>query len=85
MEKEKISYLIDILMGISFLAVAATGILKLPPLTRYFTSVYSIITPFHMARIHDISGVVMALLVLVHLILHWNWIVAMTKNIFKRK
>jgi len=27
----------------------------------------------------------MSLLVLVHLVLHWNWMAAITKNIFKGK
>jgi len=38
-----------------------------------------------LSTIHDWSGIVMVLLVLVHLILHWDWIVCETKNIFSKK
>jgi cytochrome b subunit of formate dehydrogenase len=84
MEKAEINYFVDIGLAISFLVSVITGILKFPGLTKYFTSIYRVITPFYMAKIHDWYGVVMASLVLVHLILHWCWIVAMTKNIFKK-
>lgn len=84
MEKARISYFVDILMGISFIVSAITGIFKFPGLTKYFISIYLVITPYDMAIIHDWSGVTMASLVLIHLILHWKWIVAMTKNIFKK-
>jgi cytochrome b subunit of formate dehydrogenase len=32
---------------------------------------------------HDFFGILLIILVLVHFILHWDWIVCMTKNIFK--
>jgi predicted ferric reductase len=35
--------------------------------------------------VHDWSGIVICLLVLVHLILHWKWIVHMTMLSFKKK
>ena len=35
--------------------------------------------------VHDYAGLIMGSLVLVHLILHWKWIVVMTKNLFKRE
>jgi cytochrome b subunit of formate dehydrogenase len=85
MAKAKIKYFVDIGLAISFISVAVTGILKFPGLTKYFTSIYRVITPFYMARIHDWSGVVMSLLVLIHLVLDWKWIVAMTKSFFKKK
>jgi hypothetical protein len=84
MEKAKINYFVDIGLAISFLVSVTTGIIKFPGLTKYFTSIYRVITPFYMAKIHDWSGIVMAFLVFVHLALNWKWIVVMTKNIFKK-
>ena len=76
MNKLKLNYFVDIGMAIAFVIVAVTGILKLPALgggTRDFM------------LLHDWSGVVLAVFVLLHLILHWNWIVCMTKScIFKK-
>jgi len=34
--------------------------------------------------IHFIFGILMILFGLIHFVLHWNWIVAMTKSIFKK-
>jgi len=84
MNKAKINYWIDVGLGISFIISFVTGIFKFPGLTQYFRSVYRIISAIYMAKIHDWSGLIMGLLVLAHLILHWRWLVAMTKNIFKK-
>lgn len=77
MNKAKLNYIIDILIGISFLIVLITGIIKFPTLSLISKKSY-------ISFIHDWSGVIMAVLVFIHLILHWNWIVVVTKNIFKR-
>ena len=85
MDKVKIKYFVDIGLAMSFLISVITGIIKFPGLTKYFTSIYRVITPFYMAKIHDWSGIAMAFLVFVHLALNWKWIVVMTKNIFVKK
>ena len=76
MNKLKLNYFVDIGMAIAFVIVTVTGILKLPALGGQ-TEAYMFL--------HDWSGVVLAAFVLLHLILHWNWIVCMTKScIFKK-
>jgi len=35
--------------------------------------------------IHDLSGKIFIVLVIIHIILHWNWIYCITKNLFKSK
>jgi hypothetical protein len=35
--------------------------------------------------IHDWSGLIMGLLVIIHLILHGKWLVVVTKSFFKKK
>ena len=81
----RINYLIDCGLIITFLASYITGVIKIPRVTRYFKDVFLIIPASTLTKIHDISGMVMGLLVLSHLVLHRNWIVAMTKSTFKRK
>lgn len=83
--KAKLNYWIDFLLAISFFVVSITGIFKWPGLISTFSAVYEVIPRLIMARIHDLSGAIMAVLVLVHLVLHWTWIKAMTKQIFGRK
>jgi len=84
MNRSKLNYWIDVGLAISFLAVAVTGIIKFPLIIRYLglrgTEAFS-----RMSFIHDWAGVVLTLLVLIHLILHWNWIKTMTKDIFKNE
>ena len=84
MQRATVNYIIDLGLFISFLCVAVTGILKMPGLVQtlgmnYKSLPFNVITP-----LHDFSGVVMTLLVLLHLVLHWGWIVGMTKSFFKK-
>lgn len=76
MNKLKLNYFVDIGMAISFVIVAVTGILKHPALSRR-TRDYMLL--------HDWAGMVLAGFVILHLILHWNWIKCMTKRFIFRK
>jgi cytochrome b subunit of formate dehydrogenase len=81
----RINYLIDCGLIITFLASFITGIIKFPEWTRYFNEVFLLIPASILSQIHDILGIAMGTLVLLHLVLHRKWIVAMTKSTFKRK
>jgi hypothetical protein len=76
-------YWIDVVLAISFVLSFTTGVIKLPILLGKFS--FSKLTLLTLMRVHDISGIIMGLLVLVHIIQHWKWIVTMSKNIFKKK
>ena len=80
MNKAKLNYFVDLLLAIAFLLVSVTGILKFPGWFGHLHLPWRILS-----KIHDWSGILMALLVLIHLILHWKWIVSMTKMIFRGK
>ncbi|MBU0757850.1 MAG: DUF4405 domain-containing protein [Nanoarchaeota archaeon] len=84
MKRNMLNYVIDIGMGISFLLVFFTGIIKLPKILT-FIIVNKIRLPLlTITLIHDWSGVVMGILVFAHIMLHWNWIVTMTKKLIKK-
>jgi len=74
MNRPKLNYIIDFFLFISFLIVSATGVMLFFMTQRRG----------NMAWLHDWSGMVMIVLGFVHLVLHWKWIVCMTKNIFKK-
>jgi hypothetical protein len=76
MNKAKINYLVDLGMAIAFVLVAVTGILKFPAFGGKVRD-YMLL--------HDWAGIALAAFVLLHLILHRQWIISMTKNFFKRK
>jgi len=89
MEKTKINYVIDFLMIISFIVTAITGLVIfffLPSGLKqggYQTFLGIIKTTW--SAVHDWSGIIFIILIIVHFILHWNWIISMTKNIFSNK
>jgi cytochrome b subunit of formate dehydrogenase len=82
MDRNKIKLWVDIGMAISFLAVALTGISKFPGLSVKFSWLFNIINFRLISRIHDWSGILMALFVLIHLILNWAWIKSMLSCTF---
>jgi hypothetical protein len=80
MEKAKINYFVDLGLALAFILSFLTGIIKWPGLVNKLGMTYSDLPMFELSKIHDFSGLAMGLLVLVHLILHWKWIVSFTKK-----
>jgi len=79
--KPYLNYIIDVIMLVVGSIVAITGILKLPVLR----SLYRTLPTRTITQMHDVSGVVIVVLVIIHLILHWKWITCMTKSFFKTR
>ena len=84
MNKAKLNYFIDIGLTITFILAFITGIIKWPALLPKLGISYADAPMRTFTLIHDWSGLIMGLLVLVHIALHWRWIVTMTKKIFRR-
>ena len=83
MNRTKANYWVDIGLAISFFICFITGLIKWPGLINLIgVSAYQTLSFRNMSLLHDWSGLIMSLLVLVHLVLHWRWIVAMTKLTF---
>ena len=90
--RARINYYVDIIIGISFIAAALSGIIlffagsggyqggRNP---RYAQEVLGV-GRLLWKDIHDWSGIIMAGGVLLHLVLHWKWIVCMTRNVFRK-
>jgi hypothetical protein len=89
MEKVKINYFVDIFMGISFVVSAITGLIIfffIPSGVKHGSlQEFLGFEKYIWTNIHNWSGLLMILLVLLHLILHWNWIVCITKTFFVKK
>ncbi len=85
MDRTKLNYGIDIGLAISFFACFITGLMKLPGAIKIIgVSAYKSLPLRNISLLHDWSGLIMGVLVLIHLVLHWKWIVSVTKSIFKR-
>jgi len=77
MTKLKTNSVVDILAFIALLVSALTGIILkfvLPRGSGKLGSIFLGILRESWLEIHDISSIAFIVLVLVHLILHWNWI-----------
>lgn len=85
MDQIKTKYFVDVGMGISFLAVFITGIIKFPGLLAFFGINRNNLPFITISKIHDWAGVLMGLFVLIHLILNRKWIVNVTKSFFAKK
>ncbi|MDD2438928.1 MAG: DUF4405 domain-containing protein [Methanosarcinaceae archaeon] len=81
--------MVDLGLMILFLVVAFTGFFMyffIPagiPHGRYL--VYMGLTKATWTWIHNKSAILMTLLLCLHLILHWKWILWTTKNFFKKE
>lgn len=87
MNKSKLNYIIDFLAFVSFLITAVSGLaikFFMPSGVRQgrFQEFFGI-QKGTWSQIHDWFGILLIILVAIHLVLHWDWIVSMTKNIFK--
>jgi len=86
MNKAKINYFIDIGLGLSFIICFITGIIKWPGLIRLIgVNAYRNLNIRFLSTLHDFSGLIMGILVIIHIVLHWKWIVSMTKSMLNTK
>jgi hypothetical protein len=81
--RAKANYVVDIALLISFLFLFTTGLIKFPGLVGLFGMNFGGMPIGLISGIHDWSGITMGVLVLIHIILHWSNIVAVTKKLFK--
>ncbi len=89
----KINYWVDIIIGIAFVMAAVSGLVLffaghsggyqggrnpqyLKPILFFDRSTWK--------ELHNWGGILMVLGVLGHLVLHWNWMVCMTRNLFRK-
>jgi hypothetical protein len=90
MDKAKINYFVDVIAFVSFLVTAITGVLIfifLPP-GEGRGGVHSYLLGYgrhDWGAIHDWAGIIMTIAAIIHVVLHWKWIVGTTKIIFGKK
>jgi len=90
MNKVKINCFIDVIVFISFLVTAITGVLIIIFLPPGEGRGGAHGTLFNYGRhdwgvIHDWAGIIMTIAVIIHVVLHWSWIIGMTKVFLKKK
>lgn len=87
MNKNKINYIVDLLMLLSFLVTSITGgiLFFLPSGVKQgrFQEFMGIEKQVF-SSVHDRIGLLLIILVVVHFLLHWKWLVVMTKNLWQK-
>jgi hypothetical protein len=84
MKRTALNYIIDMGMLLSFIAVLLTGIFKFPILLRMLARRGVYLPSNGITLVHEWAGALMAVCILLHLILHWKWVLSLTKRIFSR-
>jgi len=82
-KKFKINYILFWLLLLSFLNLLITGLIKFPGLLRFLGIHTRDLPMYQISIIHDYSGLILSVLVLIHIFLHWKWIIGISKQIFK--
>lgn len=89
MEKVRINYIVDLLLALSFVVTAVTALvifLFLPEGVRQGRyQEFLGIAKFAWSNLHTVAGLAMVALSFLHLILHWRWMLSMTKSLFRAK
>ena len=85
MKKANRNYLVDVVIGVAFLVAGLSALVFLVPVNWIDFS--SSITPTFLGlnfgfwqTLHKWGGIAMMVGVVLHLVLHWNWIITMTKK-----
>lgn len=89
MNKAKRNYYVDTVIGISFLIIAVSALVFLVPISWIDFTVSTTPTVLGVdfgvwQTLHKWSGIAMLIGVVVHQLLHWNWIVTMTKKVLPK-
>lgn len=88
MDKLKLNYIVDIGLIIAIVVSFITGIVRYSELYAFlginYGQVLRLLPTYEIRIIHDWMGVIFGILVLIHLILNWKWLVSMTKRYFGR-
>jgi hypothetical protein len=86
LSRTKTNYLIDIILAVLFFSVVITGLFMyffIPSgIPRGGYILYLGLTKTTWIWIHSRAGILMATLTIIHLILHWKWIVYTTRSFF---
>jgi hypothetical membrane protein len=81
--KNKINYILNWLAFLGGLAVLVTGIMRFSNVLTFIVINIGPLDTNMLNAVHRWMGVATAAVILVHIILHWRWVVRVSKNFFK--
>jgi len=79
--KAWMNYWVDMATGLAFILAAVSGVILWPPLGLVTSRDYVLgVHIFTWDALHSWSGLTMTAGVFTHLVLHWRWLVGMTRR-----
>jgi cytochrome b subunit of formate dehydrogenase len=91
--KARINYFVDLIIAVGFLLTAVSGLVLFFAGSGgyqgggnpHYLRQALFLSRWTWRALHDWGGIAMLGGVLLHLVLHWKWIVCMTRNLFARR
>lgn len=85
MKKSVLNYTVDIGLVVTFILSFTTAIIKFPGFLQKIGVNQALFPMYTISVIHDWSGIAMGVLVAAHLVLHWKWLVVMTRKVVTKR
>lgn len=86
MNINKSKFIVDVLMFVDFVLLAVSGFVLWWALPRGSGGIpFFFLDRGEWLRMHDVTSIILVVLILVHLILNWNWIKCMILGLFGGK
>jgi hypothetical protein len=84
MKRAWFNYIVDIIIALSFVALAVTGLLKYQRIIHFFAGRGITLPADGITQVHRWSGGVLTAGAVLHLVLHWKWLMNMTGKVWRR-
>lgn len=78
-------YIINIVLLITGLIIVITGLMKFPGLLGWLGVDSSVMPWKDISFWHDWAGIIFAVLVIIHILIHLRWYVTTTMGFFRKK
>ncbi len=85
MKRNVLLYIVNILLFVFSIIVVISGVIKFPGLLPLLNIDPFLLPQAEITFLHDWIGIVLTVLTLVHIILNWKWIQAMSKKLLNRR
>lgn len=83
MKKKTIKYFSSFILTINFIILGVLGIIIFPGFLNFLGIRYISFPKAQVFEIHHLLGILLIILLSIHMVLHWKWMVVLSRKIFK--
>jgi hypothetical protein len=84
MQRKAVKFVIDLGLIITFLLCFVTGVILYPGFVQLLGISFRALPTFQITMLHNNSGLAFGVLAIVHFLLNWRWMVAVTRTLAGR-